>query len=261
MKKNYTFKLLLLAIPISAFTLFSFSGGNPNALSGSPGDNGNNCTACHSGTASNSNIEITSNIPVTGYAFNTEYDVTITNTGGGSRNGFQVTAERDANNAKIGTFISISSDTQAAAGNSRIIHTSAGNSQNSWSFKWRSPPSEQGKITFYGSSVSGNGNGNTSGDQVFLGKSGSTSSLSISDARRLDFDMFPNPAADNITIQLPTGTETANVEFYDYVGRLALSSKISNNNNKINIDNLSNGVYLLKVITENKIGAQKFIKN
>lgn len=261
MKKNYSFKFLLLAIPTAAFALLSFSGGNPSALSGSPGDSGNNCTACHAGTANNSNIAITTNIPVTGYEFNTEYDVTITNSGGGSRNGFQVTAERDVNNSRIGTFISTSGDTQAAANNSRIIHTSNGNSQNTWSFKWRSPASEQGKITFYGSSVSGNGNGSTSGDQVFLGKSGSNSSLSISDARRLDFDMFPNPASDNVTIQLPTGTENANVEFYDYVGRLALSKKVSSNNNKVNVNDLSNGVYLLKVVTEDKIGTQKFIKN
>ena len=59
MKKNYIFKFILLLIPVSAFTLLSFSSGNPNALSGSPGDSGNNCTQCHSGTANNSNITIT----------------------------------------------------------------------------------------------------------------------------------------------------------------------------------------------------------
>jgi hypothetical protein len=61
----------------------------------------------------------------------------------------------------------INSATQTADNNKRIIHTSSGNGQNSWSFKWTSPSSEQGKITFYGASVSGNGNFNNSGDQVF----------------------------------------------------------------------------------------------
>lgn len=73
--------------------------------------------------------------------------------------------------------------------------------------------------------------------------------------------MFPNPAIDNVTIQLPNGTENASLEFYDYLGRLSLSKKVSSANNSININNLSNGVYLLRVVTANKIGAQKFIKN
>ena len=53
------------------FTLLSFSSGNGNPLSGSPGDGGNNCTQCHTGSAaSTSNISITTNIPSTGYEFN-----------------------------------------------------------------------------------------------------------------------------------------------------------------------------------------------
>ena len=261
MKKNYFFKFFLLLIPASAFLLLSFSGGNGSALSGSPGDGGNNCTQCHSGSANNSNISITTNIPGTGYEFNKEYDITITNSGGGSRNGFQVTAERDFNNAKIGTFRSTSSDTQTAASNTRIIHTSAGNSQNTWSFKWTSPASEQGKITFYGASVSGNGNGSSSGDQVFLGSSISLPSLSINEANRLNFEMFPNPAQDNLTIQLPSNSEKATVQFYDYVGRLALTRTIDNNKNNVNVSALSSGVYILKVVTGDKIGSKKFIKN
>ncbi|MEE9408898.1 MAG: choice-of-anchor V domain-containing protein [Polaribacter sp.] len=260
MKKNYFFKFLLFMIPVAALTLLSFSNGNGSALSGSPGDGGNNCTQCHSGTANNNNISITTNIPSTGYAFNTEYDISITNSGGGSRNGFQVTAESDANNARIGTFSSSSSDTKTAASNTRIIHTNSGNSQNTWSFKWTSPSSEQGKITFYGSSVSGNGNGDTSGDQVFLGKSSSTSSLGISEAKRLDFDMYPNPATERLTIQLPSNTDKAEVKFYNYIGKLALSKTISLDDNKINVKDLSAGVYILKVLTEDKIGTQKFIK-
>ena len=261
MKKNYSFKALLLLIPISAFSLLSFSGGNGNALSGSPGDGGANCTQCHTGSsASNSNISITSNIPSTGYEFNTQYQVTITNSGGGSRNGFQVTAERDANNAKVGTFTSTSNDTEATDGSKRIIHTGNGNSQNTWSFNWTSPSSEQGKITFYGSSVSGNGANGNGGDLVFLGSSISLPSLSISEAKRLSFDMYPNPAQDELTIQLPSGSEKATVQFYDYIGRLSLTKTISSSSDKINVANLNSGIYILKVFSDDKIGSQKFIK-
>jgi hypothetical protein len=262
MKKYSFFKTVLLLIPLSAFVLMSNSGGKTGQYSGSPGD-GNNCTACHSGTSvSESNITITTNIPSTGYAFDTQYDVTITNSAGGSRNGFQVTAEKDSDDSKVGTFSTLNgaNDTKTVNGNSHITHTDAGNDQNSWSFKWTSPSSDQGKITFYGASVSGNGNKKLTGDQVFIGKSSSTPSLNLSSQKELNFEMFPNPASENIIIQLPSGSENASVAFYDYTGRLALTQTISQINNSINVQNLSSGVYILKVLADDKVGSQKFIK-
>ncbi len=261
MKKNYVFKFVLFLIPLSAVFLLSFSSGNGSALSGSPGDGGNNCTQCHSGTANNSNITITTNIPVGGYVSNTEYDVTFTNNGGGSRNGFQVTAEKDNDNAKVGTFRSVNAATQTADNNRRIIHTSSGNGQNTWTFKWTSPSTQQGKITFYGASVSGNGNFATSGDQVFLGKSSSNSPLSISDLEKLDFEMFPNPASDNVSFQISNSLENASVTFYNYLGKEVFTQKISNETQKINISSLSTGIYVVKVISEGKTGIKKFIKH
>lgn len=260
MKKNYIFKSILFLIPVSAIFLLSFSSGNGSPLSGSPGDGGNNCTQCHLGTANNSNIQITTNIPITGYAFNTEYDVTITNSGGGSRNGFQVTAEKDIDNSKVGTFRSVNAATQTAENNKRIIHTSSGNAQNSWTFKWTSPSSEQGRITFYGASVAGNGNFANSGDQVFLGKSNSTPSLSISELQKLNFEIFPNPTSENVFIQISNSSENASVTFFNYVGKEVLNQKISNATQKINVSNLSTGVYVVKVISEGKTGIKKFIK-
>jgi len=262
MKKHLFFKILLFTIPLSAFVFMSNSGGKTGAYSGSPGD-GNNCTACHAGSSvSESNITITTNIPTTGYAFNTQYDVTITNSAGGSRNGFQVTAEKDSDNSNVGTFstVSGSNDTKTVNGNSHITHTSSGNGKSSWSFKWTSPSSEEGKITFYGASVSGNGNGGSSGDKVYTGSSISNSSLSLSRDKRLDFGMFPNPASENVIIQLPSGSKNGSVEFYDYIGRLALTQKVSQTNNSINVQDLSSGVYILKVLADGKIGTQKFIK-
>lgn len=261
MKKNYAFKFILFLIPFTAISLLSFSSGNGSPLSGSPGDGGNNCTQCHSGTANNSNIQITTNIPVTGYAFNTEYDVSITNSGGGSRNGFQVTAEKDSDNSKVGTFRSVNAATQTASNNSRIIHTSNGNSQNTWSFKWTSHSSEQGRITFYGASVSGNGNGSTSGDQVFLGKSNSTPSLSVDVINSLSFKMFPNPSSNYVTVQLPNPSEESTISLYNYLGKEVITKKTTAIDTKLNVSNLSKGVYFIKVVSEGKTGVKKFIKS
>ena len=85
--------------------------------------------------------------------------------------------------------------------------------------------------------------------------------LSTSEARRLKFEMYPNPASAKVSIQLPSGAENATVEFYDSLGRLALSKKVTRINNKMDVNSLSKGIYILKVFTADQIGSQKFIKN
>lgn len=85
--------------------------------------------------------------------------------------------------------------------------------------------------------------------------------LSISEARSLKFEMYPNPASDKVSIQLPSGAENATVEFYDSLGRLALSKKVTRISNKMDVNALSKGIYILKVFTADQIGSQKFIKN
>lgn len=88
----------------------------------------------------------------------------------------------------------------------------------------------------------------------------STSVLSAPSANRLDFEMYPNPASTDVTIQLPSGSEQATVQFYDQIGKLTLSKSITNDNNSINVNDLATGIYILKVLADNKIGTQKFIK-
>jgi len=85
--------------------------------------------------------------------------------------------------------------------------------------------------------------------------------LSTSEARSLKFEMYPNPASDKVSIQLPSGAENATVEFYDSLGRLALSKKVTRISNKMDVNALSKGIYILKVFTADQIGSQKFIKN
>jgi hypothetical protein len=82
----------------------------------------------------------------------------------------------------------------------------------------------------------------------------------VSEAERLDFEMFPNPASEEITVQLPVGSDDASIELYDYIGRLALRKKITLSESTITVQGLSSGMYILKVLSDDKIGAKKFIK-
>jgi hypothetical protein len=70
MKNKYLFKLFLLAIPLVSLVFMSTSIGVYGAYSGSPGD-GNSCAFCHSGGNFDASLAITTNIPVTGYEFDT----------------------------------------------------------------------------------------------------------------------------------------------------------------------------------------------
>ncbi|ARV14305.1 choice-of-anchor V domain-containing protein [Polaribacter sp. SA4-12] len=254
MKKHYFLKFLLLLIPVSAFLLMSSASGRDGNTTGSPGDGGNTCTQCHSGGNFGLTPSITTNIPVDGYELNKTYTINVNSTSSSSKLGFQLTAENNSK-SKIGSFTEGSGSRVSGQRITQLSPSSSGN----WSFTWTSPATNEGEVTFYTAVNATNGDGMTSGDQVVTAST-SAQVLGISEAKRLKFDVFPNPATESLTIQLPSGSEKATVQFYDYVGRLALSKTISTVDNNIDVYSLSKGVYILKVLTDDKIGSQKFIK-
>ena len=69
-----------------------------------------------------------------------------------------------------------------------------------------------------------------------------TSTAGISENNLLSFEMYPNPVSDKLNIQLPTGTEKAEVDVFDYTGRLILSKTISSNNTAIDVQKISKGI-------------------
>lgn len=260
MKKNYFFKLTLLFIPVLALLLMSNAGGRFAPASGSPGDGGATCSACHSGGNFNASAMITTDIPVTGYELNTVYNITVTAANSSApAHGFQLTAERDSDNGKMGTLIA-GAGTQLVNSNGNITHTNP--NQSSWSFTWRSPTTDEGTVSFYAAINAANGNGQAfDGSDQVVTTSSSSSSLSISEARLLKFEMYPNPSSDEVTIQLPSGTEKAKVGVFDYTGRLISSQEVTNSNRKVDVTNLATGMYIIRVTANNKIGAQQFIKS
>jgi hypothetical protein len=87
-----------------------------------------------------------------------------------------------------------------------------------------------------------------------------TSTAGISKNNLLSFEMYPNPVSDLLNIQLPTGTEKAEVSVFDYTGRLVSSKIISSNDTAIDVQKISRGIYMIRVATNTKIGVQRFIK-
>lgn len=264
MKKNYFFKFILFLIPFSAIVLMSNSTGRvAEGNTGSPGDggNGNTCAKCHSGGSFNGAASITTNIPTSGYALDTDYTITVVlaNTNA-PRAGYQLTAEKVSDNSKVGSF---SSGTNAKVFNSNqhVTHTNPIDHGGSMTVDvvWRSPSTDAGAVKFYAAIAAVNNTGGTGGDNVFTASS-SNSTLGIAKENLLNFVMYPNPSTDFLTIQLPSGSTQANVSVFDLSGRELRSSKITSSINKVDVKDLSTGMYLLRIESEGKIGSKQFIK-
>ena len=69
--------------------------------------------------------------------------------------------------------------------------------------------------------------------------------LSTSDFSISNFNVYPNPASDFITIESNIQDEISTVQVFDLLGKQVISRGIENN--KLNVSNLSQGMYMLKI--------------
>ena len=85
------------------------------------------------------------------------------------------------------------------------------------------------------------------------------SSVSVLDTELGEFNVFPNPAADIVNLNLKNKINVAIFELYDTQGKKLISKKIGNND-QINIENLNSGVYIYNVNTSGIVQNGKLIK-
>jgi len=212
MKKFLQF-LPLLILPM-AFILMSYSSGSPGGRTGSPGDNGNSCVQCHNSFSTISVSDwITTDIPAGGYELSEVYNITMTGTHVGvSKFGFEFTAE-DSEGNKVGTLsILNSSETQLTNGTVAATHTSQGNTptgdSKTWTVEWTAPDDPIGDVTFYASFNAANGNGGTSGDQIYLG-SLTVGEIGSGSGPDLIFSEYAEGSSNNKYVEIYNGTGVA----------------------------------------------------
>ena len=82
--------------------------------------------------------------------------------------------------------------------------------------------------------------------------------LGVNEVVKNSLKIYPNPAVSEITI---SGEELVNenIEIYNLLGQKVLEQKLMANENKINISQLSKGIYTVKLIDSNV--TVKFVKN
>ena len=145
---------------------------------GAPGEN--NCAGCHSGGGNPIQDGGTVNTLDWGtddtYTPGQTYSITLNFADGSAKNGFQLTALKESDNAKAGE-ITVTDDTRtkiingqfgASAGRQYLSHKSAGTGVSSWTFDWTAPATDEGPVTFYVATNKTNANGQNSGDAIYL---------------------------------------------------------------------------------------------
>ncbi|MGJ8743461.1 T9SS type A sorting domain-containing protein [Polaribacter sp.] len=82
------------------------------------------------------------------------------------------------------------------------------------------------------------------------------STASVNDVFSSQISIYPNPAKE--FVQISTNETITGIAIYNLIGKKVISS---NNliNNKIDVSNLSKGIYVLKVMSNNLLGSRKII--
>ncbi len=108
-------------------------------------------------------------------------------------------------------------------------------------------------------------------DSMFVSHSGSSldikptlCSITFTDIKPLNtflkIEIYPNPSHQFIKIKTPDKSNLLQFEIFDIYGRQVMSLKNYTSNSNINIENLVQGIYIVKVFQDSKNYSAKFIK-
>lgn len=76
----------------------------------------------------------------------------------------------------------------------------------------------------------------------------------------VQFKLYPNPANDFITLKMPSNDISSIVEIFNVHGKVVKSFKAYAEYNNIDISDLANGLYIIRLRTKEGIAVQKFVK-
>jgi hypothetical protein len=79
--------------------------------------------------------------------------------------------------------------------------------------------------------------------------------LAVEDFSQNDFQIYPNPASDYLNVKMQSSNYNSSI--YNSLGQKV---NVSLSENRIDISNLSNGIYYIKIETETGSATKKFIK-
>lgn len=254
-KKLLIVSALILPLLLINKTIISTPNGAPGENTGSPSDGGTCYTSgCHNGAPTEASDIITTNIPSEGYTPNTAYTVTVTLTGTG-RKGFQISPQ-NITGTGLGT---LASGTGSMVNGKHITHSTAINTATAvWTFQWTAPAKGTGDVRFYGAFAITR---NTTKTQVLkvTEKLGS----SVQEADLFSINVFPNPVSNQLNLLSNNNAKDAVIDLIDLNGKEILHKKLNNSTaeNAIDVSNVEEGNYIVKIIADNHIYYKKISIN
>ena len=72
--------------------------------------------------------------------------------------------------------------------------------------------------------------------------------------------VFPNPVSTDLYIEIANNTNTVALDLFDVSGKIVLQKAVSNESISLNMKNLPQGVYFLKISSSKKTGTYKIVK-
>jgi hypothetical protein len=76
----------------------------------------------------------------------------------------------------------------------------------------------------------------------------------------IDFKVYPNPVHDYITIKISGELQRSTVDILSIQGKVVKSFSLNNNQNHLDVRNLSSGVYLVRIQTGESYSIKKIVK-
>lgn len=261
---KYIYTLISMAIvsfviiSINPQTGHSISSGAPQGKTAATGEGSCADAGCHGGTATDAPNAITTNIPAGGYEAGKTYDITVTASEmGRMRFGFQARASAGA--------LGASTETQLVGGGTYVTHRlSSTNSTNSkaWTFQWTAPGGT-GTVTFNAAMLAANGNGSTSGDNVYKSslQVQEATATGVKDFASAGMNVYPVPFTNTITLEKGNQAfETATVSIYTLTGKKVAEKEMTTASVNFNTEALAKGIYVIRLSAGSTNITQKVVK-
>lgn len=232
-----------------------------------------NTSGCHVGALNSGpgGVAITTNVPGTGYIPGTEYSITITVDAGGANGnvfGFACSAAKDGSTTPTGGFSAADGTTLAKSGGAYMVHNTAAagsgaSDTHTFTVNWTAPASGTGDVKIFAAGNSGNGNGQNSGDQIY------NSTLVVSEAPGAGlteaivsaFQLFPNPATESVTLNVPDQLLDGTVRVLDMTGKTVFHTQLNMHQIAIDLTAFNQGAYIVEIQKDGKSYTSRLVKN
>lgn len=232
-----------------------------------------NTSGCHTGALNSGpgSVALTSNIPVTGYVPGTGYTVTVTVTAGGANGnayGFSCSAAKNGTTTATGGFTTADNTTLIKSGGLYIVHNVAAtgggsNSSHAFTFNWTAPASGTGDVKFFAAGNSANGDGTDNGDQIYNSTVivNEAPGAGIAESVIHAFNLYPNPAVENVNVKVPESLMDSQVSILDLTGKTVYNRRLTATELQVDLSPFKQGVYIVQIRKDGTSYTSKLIKN